>query len=58
MNLPCFCRVSSEDLIFFEMSCAYILLSRFLNGVMSIVEPFAVSTPSVTAMYRTLCSGK
>lgn len=28
----------------------YISFSKFLNGVMSIVEPFAISTPSVTAM--------
>ena len=40
------------------MSAAYISFKMLRKGVMSIADLFKVSTPSLTAIYLTLCSGK
>ena len=45
------------DLTFLDKSLAYISFKIFLNGAISLLS-INVSTPSLTAIYLTLCKGK
>ena len=59
MNWPFRCLSRLTDLIFLDMSLAYMSFMMARNGVMSLaVDSTPVSMPSSREMYRTRFSGK
>ena len=58
MNFPCWNLARYADFILTDTSAEYISFRILRNGVMSIADLLSVSTPSLTAIYLTLCSGK